>query len=50
VYDRLFNDEAPDRGESNFLEHLNPDSLAVVAEAWIEPGLAWRGTRTGIPV
>jgi glutaminyl-tRNA synthetase len=37
LYDRLFNDEAPDRGDKNFLDHINPDSFKVVAEAWIEP-------------
>ncbi|MDX1735608.1 MAG: glutamine--tRNA ligase/YqeY domain fusion protein, partial [Halioglobus sp.] len=37
LYDRLFNDEAPDKGDKNFLEHINPDSLRVVDGAWIEP-------------
>ena len=40
LYDRLFNDEAPDKGDKNFLEHINPDSLRVVDGAWIEPALA----------
>ncbi|NQX89522.1 MAG: glutamine--tRNA ligase/YqeY domain fusion protein [Halioglobus sp.] len=40
LYDRLFSHEAPDRGQGDFLEHLNPDSLQVIAEAWIEPSLA----------
>ena len=39
LFDRLFNDAAPDRGDKNFLDHINPDSLHVVAEAWIEPSL-----------
>ncbi|MBE9538095.1 MAG: glutamine--tRNA ligase/YqeY domain fusion protein [Proteobacteria bacterium] len=39
LFDRLFNDAAPDRGDKNFLEHINPDSLCVVEEAWIEPSL-----------
>ncbi len=39
LYDRLFNDEAPDRGEKNFLDYINPDSLSIVSEAWIEPSL-----------
>lgn len=40
LYDRLFNHEAPDRGEEDFLQHINPDSLEVVEGAWIEPSLA----------
>ncbi len=39
LYERLFNDPAPDRGEGNFLDHVNPQAL-VVREAWIEPALA----------
>ncbi len=40
LYDRLFNVEQPGRGGQDFLEDLNPDSLQVVKEAWIEPSLA----------
>ncbi len=40
LYDRLFNDEAPDKGDKDFLDHLNPESLRVVEQAWIEPALA----------
>jgi glutaminyl-tRNA synthetase len=40
LYDRLFNHEAPDKGDQEFLAHLNPASLDVVEQAWIEPGLA----------
>ncbi len=40
VYDRLFNHEAPDRGDADFLSHLNPDSLNVISDAVIEPSLA----------
>lgn len=40
LYDRLFNNEAPDKGDGDFMELLNPDSLSTVADAWIEPGLA----------
>jgi glutaminyl-tRNA synthetase len=39
LYDRLFNHEAPDKGENAFMEHINPDSLRTVGEAWIEPAL-----------
>ncbi len=39
MYDRLFSDEGPDRGENNFLEHINADSLSVIEDAWIEPSL-----------
>lgn len=40
LYDRLFNHEAPDRGKDDFLQHLNPDSLQVLDNCWVEPGLA----------
>jgi glutaminyl-tRNA synthetase len=39
LYDRLFNHEAPDRGDNDFMQHINPDSLHVVEDAWIEPSL-----------
>ncbi|MDB2384752.1 glutamine--tRNA ligase, partial [Endozoicomonas sp.] len=39
MYDRLFTHEAPDRGDEDFMSHVNPDSLAE-SQAWIEPGLA----------
>jgi len=39
LFDRLFTEPQPDAGERNFLQLLNPNSLAV-AEAWIEPSLA----------
>jgi glutaminyl-tRNA synthetase len=40
LYDRLFNHPAPDKGDRDFLAHINPDSLRVVKAAWIEPALA----------
>ncbi|MGL4565227.1 MAG: glutamine--tRNA ligase, partial [Halioglobus sp.] len=40
LYDRLFNHEAPDKGERDFMAHVNADSLRVVEQAWIEPALA----------
>lgn len=40
LYDRLFNHEAPDKGDNAFMDHINPDSLSVVSHAWIEPALA----------
>ncbi|MEP4148190.1 MAG: glutamine--tRNA ligase/YqeY domain fusion protein [Halioglobus sp.] len=39
IYDRLFNHEAPDKGDNDFMDHLNPESLLVVKEAWVEPSL-----------
>jgi glutaminyl-tRNA synthetase len=38
LFDRLFSVPQPDAGDSDFLDHLNPDSLRVV-QAWIEPSL-----------
>ncbi|MDF1691539.1 MAG: glutamine--tRNA ligase/YqeY domain fusion protein [Zhongshania sp.] len=40
LYDRLFTHEAPDRGGEEFLNHVNPSSLTVLENCWIEPGLA----------
>ncbi len=40
LYERLFNHEAPDKGDNAFMDHINPDSLKVVKSAWIEPSLA----------
>jgi glutaminyl-tRNA synthetase len=40
LYDRLFNHEEPDKGDNEFMDHINPQSLALVKEAWIEPSLA----------
>ena len=40
LYDRLFNHEAPDKGDNAFMDFINPDSLTVITGAWIEPSLA----------
>jgi glutaminyl-tRNA synthetase len=40
LFDRLFNHEAPDKGDGDYMEHVNPESLQVVQGAWIEPSLA----------
>jgi glutaminyl-tRNA synthetase len=40
-YDRLFLEEAPDsHEEKNFMEFLNPNSLSIIKEAYLEPFLA----------
>ncbi|WP_438426129.1 glutamine--tRNA ligase/YqeY domain fusion protein [Aquimarina macrocephali] len=39
IYDRLFNDEAPDgHKDKDFIEFLNPDSLKIIT-GYVEPGL-----------
>ncbi|MFT4801955.1 MAG: glutaminyl-tRNA synthetase, partial [Flavobacteriaceae bacterium] len=39
IYDRLFNDEAPDgHKDKDFMEFVNPDSLEVIT-AYAEPSL-----------
>jgi glutaminyl-tRNA synthetase len=38
LYDRLFSVPQPGAGEKDFLEELNPSSLAVVT-AYVEPSL-----------
>ncbi len=41
LYDRLFTDEAPDaHKERGFKEFINPDSLKVIPDAYVEPSLA----------
>jgi glutaminyl-tRNA synthetase len=40
LYERLFNHEAPDKGENVFMDHINPESLEVIKDAWVEPSLA----------
>lgn len=40
LYDRLFTDPEPDGHEDrDFLEFVNPGSLEVIPQAWLEPGL-----------
>ena len=43
LYDRLFNHEAPDKGENDYMAYINPESLQLVTGAWIEPSLADAG-------
>ncbi|GMG88713.1 glutamine--tRNA ligase/YqeY domain fusion protein [Biformimicrobium ophioploci] len=40
MYDRLFSDEAPDAGDKNFLDHVNPHSLQILKGCKAEVGLA----------
>ncbi|MGB2566643.1 MAG: glutamine--tRNA ligase, partial [Porticoccaceae bacterium] len=40
IYDRLFNQAAPDSGEGSFLDHINPDSLELLGGCKVEKGLA----------
>jgi glutaminyl-tRNA synthetase len=41
LYDRLFTDEAPDsHKEKDFKEFINPDSLKIIENAFVEPSLA----------
>jgi len=40
LYDRLFNDAAPDRGDADFKTFMHDASLEVLSEARVEPSLA----------
>ena len=40
LYDNLFSDEAPDSGDKNFLDCLNPHSLEILTECKVEASLA----------
>ncbi len=40
IYDRLFNDEAPDsHKDKDFLEFINPNSLQILDNCFVEPSL-----------
>ncbi len=39
LYDRLFRTEDPGSGEGDFKDYINPHSLEIIPEAYIEPGL-----------
>ena len=40
LYDRLFDDESPETAEGGFMSVLNPNSLKVIEDVKLEPGLA----------
>ncbi|MBB2146170.1 glutamine--tRNA ligase/YqeY domain fusion protein [Pedobacter sp. LMG 31464] len=40
LYDRLFTVESPDSEEGDFKDYLNPESMDVIKQAYIEPYLA----------
>jgi len=40
MYDRLFTVEDPTNGEKDFKEYINPESLTIIDNAYIEPALA----------
>lgn len=40
VYERLFTNPSPDKGEGDFLDYINPESKRLISDAWIEPALA----------
>ncbi|MBU2865320.1 glutamine--tRNA ligase/YqeY domain fusion protein [Reinekea forsetii] len=39
-YDRLFSHPTPDKGDSDFMDHINPASLEVIEGCIVEPSLA----------
>lgn len=40
MYDRLFTSESPDAEEGDFKDYLNPNSIEIIKQAYIEPYLA----------
>jgi len=40
MYDRLFTSESPDAEDGDFKDYLNPNSIEVIKQAYIEPYLA----------
>ena len=54
LYDRLFTDQNPGAGDSDFLKQINPGSLEILKDARVEPSLAkaepesrWQFERSG---
>lgn len=47
LYDRLFSVESPDSEEGDFKDYLNPESMQVIKEAYIEPYLSNATTGRG---
>lgn len=47
LYDRLFSVESPDSEEGDFKDYLNPESIQVIKEAYIEPYLSNATTGRG---
>ena len=47
LYDRLFTVESPDSEEGDFKEYLNPESMQVIEQAYIEPYLTEAKTGLG---
>ncbi len=39
LYDRLFNEEMPGKGDNDILASVNPQSLQIMNNCWVEPGL-----------
>ena len=39
LYDRLFTVESPESEEGDFKTYMNPDSISIIKEAYIEPYL-----------
>ena len=48
LYDKLFNVEDPGQTGDDFLHHFNKDSIQVLQNAYVEPGLL-KGDDVGIP-
>jgi glutaminyl-tRNA synthetase len=39
VYDRLFSHETPDKGDNDFMDFINPESLEIIEGCLIEPSV-----------
>jgi glutaminyl-tRNA synthetase len=47
IYDRLFTHPSPGEGVEDFMEHVNKDSLTVIATAKMDPGMVQYGKSFG---
>ena len=43
LYERLFTTAEPDKGDANWRRYLNPDSVEILTDCYLEPGLAQAG-------
>jgi glutaminyl-tRNA synthetase len=48
LYDRLFDVANPDASEQGYLAHINPASMQVVDNAWVEPAAAQAVAETAL--
>ena len=46
LYDRLFSEASPESGDRNYMDFINPDSLEICKDAYVEKSLAGSAAET----